>query len=199
MQWEEVPAGNLPYRVVLDASRPASVFRLSTRTHTEWTFMSDTVDSDYFEHFSVLQLDYELETDLRGDIKAGKTHEIAVRSVPSHDGTPVPGKVTTGDPGRLVRRRRHLAEGRPDPGRRRLVARHVQGARQAGRLRVGPGERRDGRRLQHQAGDHPGLRPAMSREPRRAPGRRLPGARPSLARALPRCAAAGAYSPRHGS
>ncbi len=94
MQWEEVPAGDLPYRVVHDASRPASVFRLSTSTHTEWTFRSDTEDSDYFEDFSVLQLDYDLETNLRGDIKGGKPHEIAVRSVPSHDGTPVPGKVT---------------------------------------------------------------------------------------------------------
>ena len=45
MQWKEVPAGNLPYRVVLDAERPADVFRLSTRTHTEWDFMSDTVDA----------------------------------------------------------------------------------------------------------------------------------------------------------
>ena len=44
MQWEEVPAGNRPYRAVLDAARPADVFRLSTRTHTEWRFMSDTVD-----------------------------------------------------------------------------------------------------------------------------------------------------------
>ena len=94
MQWEEVPAGDLPYRVVHDASRPASVFRLSTSTHTEWTFRSDTEDSDYFEDFSVLQLDYDLETNLRGDIKGGKPHEIAIRSVPSHDGTPVPGKVT---------------------------------------------------------------------------------------------------------
>ncbi|WP_322938283.1 S8 family peptidase [Nocardioides bizhenqiangii] len=93
MQWKEVPAGNLPYRVVHDAERPASVFRLSTRTHTEWTFMSDTVDSDYFEDFSVLQLDYELGTNLRGDVKAGKRHQIAVRSVRSHSETPLPSKV----------------------------------------------------------------------------------------------------------
>ena len=58
MQWEEVPAGNRPYRAVLDARRPADVFRLSTRTHTEWRFMSDTVDSDNFEPFSVMKLDY---------------------------------------------------------------------------------------------------------------------------------------------
>ena len=53
------------------------MFRLSTRTHTEWRFMSDTVDSDYFEPFSVMKLDYRLETDLRGDVKAGKKHHIA--------------------------------------------------------------------------------------------------------------------------
>ena len=94
MQWKDVPAGNQPYRVVHDARVRRDVFRLSTRTHTEWTFMSDTVDSDYFEDFSVLQLDYDVETNLRGDIKAGKKHEIAVRSVASHDGTPLPGKVT---------------------------------------------------------------------------------------------------------
>ena len=71
MQWVDVPAGNLPYRAVLDLERPADVFRLSTRTHTEWAFMSDTNDAEYFEPFSVMQLDYELETDLHGDIEAG--------------------------------------------------------------------------------------------------------------------------------
>ena len=78
MQWKEVPAGNLPYRAVLDVERPGDVFRLSTRTHTEWTFMSDTVDSDYFEPFSVLKLDYKLETDLHGDVRAGKKQQIAL-------------------------------------------------------------------------------------------------------------------------
>ncbi len=94
VQWQRVPAGNLPYRVVLDAERDADVFRLSTRTHTEWTFMSDTVDSDYREPFSVMQLDYRLESDLHGDVKAGAPARIEVRSVPSHGGT-LPGKVTT--------------------------------------------------------------------------------------------------------
>ncbi|WP_234021175.1 S8 family serine peptidase [Streptomyces sp. 142MFCol3.1] len=94
MQWVEVPAGNLPYRAVLDAERPADVFRLSTRTHTEWTFMSDTVDSDFFEPFSVLNLDYKLESDLHGDVQAHRTQKIALKPV-SMDGGAVPGKVTT--------------------------------------------------------------------------------------------------------
>ncbi|MFI6416196.1 S8 family peptidase [Streptomyces sp. NPDC050842] len=93
MQWVEVPAGNLPYRAVLDVERPGDVFRLSTRTHTEWTFLSDTVDSDRFEPFSVLNLDYRLETDLHGDVKAGATQEIALKPVSMNLGT-VPGTVT---------------------------------------------------------------------------------------------------------
>ncbi|MET9593081.1 S8 family serine peptidase [Streptomyces sp. NPDC006516] len=94
MQWMEVPAGNLPYRTVLDVERPGDVFRLSTRTHTEWTFVSDTVDSDFFEPFSVLNLDYELESDLHGDVKAGATQRIALEPVSMNLDT-VPGKVTT--------------------------------------------------------------------------------------------------------
>ncbi|MET9617169.1 S8 family peptidase [Kitasatospora indigofera] len=94
MQWVEVPAGNRPYRAVLDAERPGEVFRLSTRTHTEWTFMSDTVDSDNFQPFSVLNLDYKLESDLHGDVKANATQQIAIKPVSMDLGT-VPGTVTT--------------------------------------------------------------------------------------------------------
>ncbi|WP_327265810.1 S8 family serine peptidase [Streptomyces sp. NBC_01232] len=92
MQWVEVPAGNLPYRAVLDAERPGDLFRLSTRTHTEWTFMSDTVDSEFFEPFPVLNLDYALESDLHGDVKANATQEIALKPVSMGLGT-VPGTV----------------------------------------------------------------------------------------------------------
>ncbi|MFJ6053778.1 S8 family peptidase [Streptomyces sp. NPDC092307] len=93
MQWVEVPAGNLPYRAVLDAERPGDLFRLSTRTHTEWTFMSDTVHSDFFEPFSVLNLDYKLESDLHGDLKAGAKQQIALKPVSMDRGT-VPGTVS---------------------------------------------------------------------------------------------------------
>ncbi|MCX2180549.1 S8 family serine peptidase [Streptomyces sp. SKN60] len=94
MQWAEVPAGDLPYRAVLDAERPADLFRLSTRTHTEWTFRSGTVDSEFFEPFSVLNLDYRLETDLHGDVRANTTQQIALKPVSTDLGA-VPGKVTT--------------------------------------------------------------------------------------------------------
>ncbi|MFG3343511.1 S8 family serine peptidase [Streptomyces sp. NPDC048018] len=94
MQWVDVPAGDLPYRAVLDAERPADRFRLSTRTHTEWTFRSGTVDAEHFEPFSVLNLDYRLDTDLHGDAKAGAVQRIALKPVSMDRGT-VPGTVTT--------------------------------------------------------------------------------------------------------
>ncbi|MFD3570283.1 S8 family serine peptidase [Streptomyces sp. NPDC058667] len=94
MQWVEVPAGRLPYRAVLDAERPGDVFRLSTRTHTEWTFLSDTVDSESFEPFSVLNLDYEVESDLHGDVRANATQQIALTPESMDLGT-VPGTVRT--------------------------------------------------------------------------------------------------------
>ena len=93
MQFKEVPAGNRPYRVVLDARRPASVFRLSTRTHTEWRFMSDTVDSDNFVSFPVLKLDYDLETGLTGDVRAGAKQRIAIRPSSSTFAA-LPGRLT---------------------------------------------------------------------------------------------------------
>ena len=183
------PGGRPPYRVVQDASRPAKVFRLSTRTHTEWTFMSDTVDSDYFEDFSVLQLDYDLETNLRGDIKGGQEARdrrpvgaLAGRNAGSRQGH-------EGDARPLVRRRAHLAQGRPGP-EPRLVARLVQGPRQA--------------RSSSRSARVPG-RPAPTASSRRSSGPTAcdeggvhgPEATPGSPDRRPVRDRGGAYSPRH--
>ncbi|WP_121395960.1 S8 family serine peptidase [Micromonospora sp. M71_S20] len=87
LQWTPVPAGTLPYRLVLDASRPAERWRLSTRTHTEWDFVSGSNDADTFVPFALLQLDYALETDLRGDVRAGTRQRISVKAGPQPGGT----------------------------------------------------------------------------------------------------------------
>jgi subtilisin family serine protease len=87
MQYVEVPSETLPYRLVLDASRPAEQWRLSTRQHTEWEFVSGTVDSDDFVTFPLLQLNYEIETDLRGNAKAGVNQQIRVHAGPQPGAT----------------------------------------------------------------------------------------------------------------
>lgn len=84
LQWVQVPAGRQKYRLVHEASQDK--YRLSTRTHTEWEFFSDTVDSDYFQPMALLELDYRLATDLHGDAKAGRPLPISVLATPQDGG-----------------------------------------------------------------------------------------------------------------
>jgi hypothetical protein len=88
IQWQEVPAGRLPFRLVLDASRPGEEFVLSTRTHTEWDFISESNESDIFEPMALMQLNYSLPTDLRGNVRAGSTQQFSI--------TPLAGLGTSG-------------------------------------------------------------------------------------------------------
>ncbi|GLH96659.1 peptidase [Phytohabitans aurantiacus] len=94
LQWTEVPSGTLPYRLVLDASRPAEQWRLSTRTHTEWRFVSGSNEADDFVPLALLQLDYDVPTDLHGDVRAGATQRIGLTAGPQPGGTGT-GRVTT--------------------------------------------------------------------------------------------------------
>ncbi|MFE0590171.1 S8 family serine peptidase [Micromonospora echinospora] len=96
LQWKTVPSGTLPYRLVLDAERPAERWRLSTRTHTEWDFVSGSNQADTFVPFALLQLDYAVETDLRGDVPTGRRQPISVTAGPQPGGTGT-GRVTRVD------------------------------------------------------------------------------------------------------
>ncbi|WP_329155048.1 S8 family serine peptidase [Streptomyces anulatus] len=68
------PAEELPYTLVMDASRDASVWHTSTRTHTEWEFASKAIPAGTpgnRRDVRLLQLDYGIDTDLAGDVRAG--------------------------------------------------------------------------------------------------------------------------------
>ncbi|MFJ6434116.1 S8 family serine peptidase [Streptomyces sp. NPDC091416] len=72
----------LPYRLVLDASRDADTWKTSVRTHSEWSFVSGAPDPEgpYQVDIPMLQLDYDVATDLAGDVRAGKWTEIGLSS-----------------------------------------------------------------------------------------------------------------------
>ncbi|MEU9093965.1 S8 family serine peptidase, partial [Streptomyces sp. NPDC048428] len=72
----------LPYRLVLDASRDADTWKTSVRTHTEWNFLSGALDPQTPSQADIplLQLDYDVDTDLAGDVKAGSWTEIGLSS-----------------------------------------------------------------------------------------------------------------------
>lgn len=78
----DLPAEELPYRLVLDASRDADTWKTSVRTHSEWSFVSGANDPEgpYQVDVPMLQLDYGVATDLAGDVRAGKWTEIGLSS-----------------------------------------------------------------------------------------------------------------------
>lgn len=75
-------AEKLPYRLVLDALRDADTWKTSVRTHSEWTFVSGALDPEgpYQADIPMLQLDYDVATDLAGDVKAGTWTEVGLAS-----------------------------------------------------------------------------------------------------------------------
>ncbi|WP_406456472.1 S8 family serine peptidase [Streptomyces sp. NBC_00876] len=79
--WDLSPE-KTPYRLVLDASRDADTWKTSVRTHTEWNFVSGALDPEGPTEADIpmLQLDYDVATDLAGDVKAGKWTEIGLSS-----------------------------------------------------------------------------------------------------------------------
>ncbi|MFD9773637.1 S8 family serine peptidase [[Kitasatospora] papulosa] len=77
----DLPAGKLPYRLVIDSERDAATWKTSTRTHTEWNFLSGALpDGTERADIPLLQLDYEVDTDLAGDVTAGRTIEVGLAS-----------------------------------------------------------------------------------------------------------------------
>ncbi|MFF2328038.1 MULTISPECIES: S8 family serine peptidase [unclassified Streptomyces] len=79
--WDVSPE-KLPYRFVLDSARDGDVWKTSTRTHTEWNFVSGAMDENgpYQADIPMLQLDYKVDTDLAGDVKAGQWTEVGLTS-----------------------------------------------------------------------------------------------------------------------
>ncbi|MEV0646943.1 S8 family serine peptidase [Phytomonospora sp. NPDC050363] len=86
----DLPVERLDYRLVLDAQRPDK-WEYSTRTHTEWAFTSEGHTEDELRAIALLQLDYDVDTDLGGDVKAGS--KVTVGLSASH----MPGVVGGGN------------------------------------------------------------------------------------------------------
>lgn len=58
------------------------MWKTSTRTHTEWSFVSGQMDQNgpWQADLPLLQLDYKVDTDLAGDVEAGRWTEIGLSS-----------------------------------------------------------------------------------------------------------------------
>jgi hypothetical protein len=82
----------LPYRLVVDTTRDLPDRPYSSRTKTEWGFISDQADNTALEPLPLIQLDYTVSTDL-----SGRAHRRAGLTVtPSHlPGAAGPGPIST--------------------------------------------------------------------------------------------------------
>ncbi|MFI9628312.1 S8 family serine peptidase [Streptomyces sp. NPDC052042] len=79
--WDVSPE-KLPYRIVLDSTRDADTWKTSVRTRTEWNFVSGELNQNgpFQVDIPLLQLDYAIDTDLAGAVKAGQWAEIKLSS-----------------------------------------------------------------------------------------------------------------------
>lgn len=66
-------AGWADYRFEMDTTRAADVWRTSTSTHTAWEFRAETSDTGEWVYLTLVQVDYRLDSDLNGAIRAGRT------------------------------------------------------------------------------------------------------------------------------
>ncbi|MFC5173630.1 S8 family serine peptidase [Streptomyces mutomycini] len=77
----DLSAEKVPYRLVIDSVRDEATWKTSTRTHTEWGFVSGALpDGTERADIPLLQLAYDVETDLAGDVRAGEQVEVGIES-----------------------------------------------------------------------------------------------------------------------
>ncbi|MGW2051309.1 peptidase, partial [Streptomyces sp. NPDC001858] len=111
--------GKLPYRLVLEADRDATVSPYSSRTHTEWGFTSRLPSGNESAVLPLLQLTYGIDTDTAGRADRGATVAVSAVHLPGAAGAgatvfPVTMEVSYDD-GRTWRQARPGHDGRFKP------------------------------------------------------------------------------------
>lgn len=68
------------FRVVTDTTLDPEVWHLATKGHSEWTFKSANTPADRWTYLPMLNLGFDVDTDLRGDVRAGKRLDLGIYS-----------------------------------------------------------------------------------------------------------------------
>ncbi|MCI3239887.1 S8 family serine peptidase [Streptomyces spinosisporus] len=74
----EAPADEHTYKVVTDTALDADRWRLSTQGHSEWTFRSAATPDDRWTFLPLINLGFDVGTDLAGDVRGGKRLPVRV-------------------------------------------------------------------------------------------------------------------------
>ncbi|MEU5724708.1 S8 family serine peptidase [Micromonospora sp. NPDC047738] len=89
--WAPVPTtpGAARYRLDLSTERSSEEWRWATRTDTAWQFTSARPAGDAAQPLPLLQVDYQVPADLRGEVPGGRPHQLGL-TVRQPAGVPVP-------------------------------------------------------------------------------------------------------------
>ncbi|MFF2362494.1 S8 family serine peptidase [Streptomyces sp. NPDC058122] len=68
----DAPADEHTYKVVTDTTLDPERWKLSTKGHTEWTVRSAATPDDRWTFLPLVNLGYDVDTDLAGDVRAGR-------------------------------------------------------------------------------------------------------------------------------
>ncbi|MFF7328905.1 S8 family serine peptidase [Streptomyces sp. NPDC008150] len=78
-QWE-APADTHTYKVVTDTTRDADRWELSTAGHSEWTVRSAATPDDRWTFLPLINLAFDVDTDLAGDVRAGSRLPVGIHA-----------------------------------------------------------------------------------------------------------------------
>ncbi|MFB7112772.1 S8 family serine peptidase [Streptomyces sp. NPDC056291] len=68
------------YKVVTDTALDPARWKLSTKGHSEWTFKSAETPADRWTVLPLLNLGFDVDTDLAGDVRAGQRLPVGIYS-----------------------------------------------------------------------------------------------------------------------
>ncbi|MFF2506953.1 S8 family serine peptidase [Streptomyces sp. NPDC058067] len=77
--WGADPAEHT-YKVTTDTTLDPERWKLGTKGHAEWTFRSARTPSDRYTFLPLLNLGFDVDTDLAGDVPAGKRIPVGIHS-----------------------------------------------------------------------------------------------------------------------
>lgn len=74
----DAPADEHTYRLVTDTTLDPDTWGLASRGHTEWTFRSAETPDDHGTLLPLINIGYDIDTDLAGDVPGGTTIPVGI-------------------------------------------------------------------------------------------------------------------------
>lgn len=76
----DAPTDEHTYKVVTDTTLDADRWKLSTKGHSEWTFRSAATPEDRWTVLPLLNLGFDVDTDLAGNVRGGSRLPVGIHS-----------------------------------------------------------------------------------------------------------------------